>query len=137
MSEIDRIRRWRDQVAERYGPGGRSDDVPTELKLSNSAWWRDVDTLLREFDSVQPAIDQMWKDHQCRQPELEAIVRDLASLDPVGEDVGAGPECVLCQAFKPSHVNEPAGPPGLEDHDENCPWRRAVEWVSTQEEEGQ
>lgn len=66
---------------------------------------------------------------------VESILRDLASLDPAGEDFGAGPECVLCQAFKLSHVNEPAGPPELEDHDENCPWRRAVEWVSTQEDQ--
>lgn len=60
-----------------------------------------------------------------------AIVRDLAAGDPAGEDFGAGPECVLCPANNLPSDREPT----LDDHDPSCSWRRAVEWVSTQEDQ--
>lgn len=54
------------------------------------------------------------------------IVRGFAATEPFSEDSGGGLECIYCAAY---FRLEPA------DHDETCPWRRAVEWVSTQEDQ--
>lgn len=50
----------------------------------------------------------------------ERIVRDLAAIDP-DVDSAAAWACGLC------HVGVPRC---LEDHEADCPWRRAVEWTT-------
>lgn len=53
--------------------------------------------------------------------ETEAIVRALAASDPRVDSEGA-PDCGLCHLML-------AGDRDLKEHQTDCPWRRAVEWV--------
>lgn len=55
----------------------------------------------------------------------EIIVRALAAGDPTAADEHDGtPYCTLCDTAKWNGLARPA------NHDPDCPWRLAVEWVS-------
>lgn len=73
--------------------------------------------------------------------DLAAAVRRLSGVQPIitafvrsGDPTMGFPDlpyghrwCTLCRTWMAS---QPAPP---DEHDESCPWRRAVEWVGTQE----
>lgn len=58
----------------------------------------------------------------------EQIVRALAVADPVEHQPGWPAVCGLCTA-------EGKGNRFVEEHEPDCPWRLAVEWVAAQEDE--
>lgn len=60
---------------------------------------------------------------------LAQIVRALAERSPIyAEECSGDPACALCHACWP----ELDGHDHPEQHDSDCPWRRAVEWVAAQ-----
>jgi hypothetical protein len=54
-------------------------------------------------------------------PHVEMIVRALASVDPCMELPDMFHVCALCGAGLPIRADQ---------HDDDCPWRLAVEWVA-------
>ncbi len=54
----------------------------------------------------------------------ETIVRALAAAD-AGEHCDYGESCAICGAGRPD-----GDKPLVTDHDRDCPWRLAVEWVA-------
>jgi hypothetical protein len=118
--DIDGIRRWRDDQRDELGSHGLASS--SSIRTPRGEWYA-IDLLLRELDRVGLAIGQMWKDHQCQRPDLEAIVRGLAESDPFRCDMYDDPTCTFCRQY----VGR--------DHQDDCEWRRAVEWVRDQEAE--
>lgn len=86
--------------------------------------------LIDQLARVGPAVDQMWRDHHCQRPDLEAIVRSLTEKPPlvwVEDYTGAANTCGYCQ--DPDATDDPS------EHEAECPWRRAVEWVRDTDQE--
>lgn len=57
-----------------------------------------------------------------------AIVHDLATADPTYCDDYLTTWYTLCSAELPD-ISPPGGRPAPSDHEEDCPWRRAREYV--------
>lgn len=112
----------RDRMDEMGSPHTASDD---RLRAEISYLLGQVDDMAEDPDQQDDLVPTM-RDIALREEvlKLRAIVRDLAADEPVapiGHDEVS--TCMLCGNDSDEAVA------GHVEHAENCPWRRAVEWV--------
>lgn len=66
-------------------------------------------------------------------PLVVAIVRDLAAIETPFDDL----DCVLCGAYR-YHVDQRAADEiEPQEHHDDCPYRRAIDWVAATDGHGQ
>lgn len=103
-------------------------------RLSRWRWWAraaaDLAAALWADVAAQAVAADAYVQSCCdilERGEARAIVRALADANPVAtaDDRGAG--IVWCQLCLGS-INDPDD--HADDHDEDCPWARAREWVA-------
>lgn len=82
----------------------------------------EIRRLKTDQDRLPASLDRMWKDHQCQRPDLEAIVRGLAQVDPYISGGNAPYTCITCTW---AEVDTEAA-----EHEPWCAWRQAKEWVA-------
>jgi hypothetical protein len=130
----DTLRTRRQQLLAEVGEIAPDPDRQDEL-VSTMQEVEIIDELLlfRAATAARPerreALLQTVAEARAILDEPEAIIRALAAGGPLVASSNSGDDyCMLCETFRDRNPGKAWT--DLDEHDDDCVWRRAVEWVA-------